>query len=83
MAGALVIATSTLPVFDEAGGADARRAAGRRHVCNPAPRFSGAGAPCLPGDYRVRPVVTIRRFRDFENISDFKLVPLAGTSFGA
>ena len=33
-------------------------AAGRRHVCKLAPRFAGAGAPCLPGDYRVRPVVT-------------------------
>ena len=53
-------------------------AAGRRHVCNLAPRFAGAGAPCLPGDYRVRPVVTIRCFRDWGNTSDFELVPLAG-----
>ena len=53
-------------------------AAGGRHVCNLASRFAGAGAPCLPGDYRVRPVVTIRCFRDWKITSDFKLVPLAG-----
>jgi hypothetical protein len=57
-------------------------AAGRRHVCNLAPRFGGAGAPCLPGGYHVRPVVTIRCFRDWKITSDFKLVPLAGTSLG-
>ena len=53
-------------------------AVGRRDVCNLAPRFGGAGAPCLPGDYRVRPLVKIRCFRDWKNTSDFKLVPLAG-----